>query len=88
MFFFSSFYYLDFQVTCIVPYRCINGIPETGGLLWLKHAVKLHFDDTSSKFRLKHKNFKKLLHGVLFLQYGITTHVTSKEISQSEKASF
>ena len=44
------------SVACIVPYRFINGIPETGGLLWLKHAAKLHFDDTSSKFRLKHKN--------------------------------
>jgi hypothetical protein len=47
-------------------YRFINGIPEPGGLLWLKHAAKLQFDDTSSKFRLKHKNFKNLLHGVLF----------------------
>jgi hypothetical protein len=34
------------------------GIPEPGGLLWLEHASKLHFDDTSSKFKLKHKNFK------------------------------
>jgi hypothetical protein len=49
-------------MACIVPYRFINGIPEPGGLLWLKHAA----NDTSSKFRLKHKNFKKLLHGVLF----------------------
>ena len=53
-------------MACIVPYRFINGIPEPGGLLCLKHAAKLHFDDTSSKFRLKHENFEKLLHGVLF----------------------
>ena len=53
-------------MACIVSYRCINGIPEPGGLLWLEHAAKLHFDDTSSKFKLKHKNFKNLLHGVLF----------------------
>jgi hypothetical protein len=51
-------------VACIVPYRFINGIPEPGGLLWLKHAAKLHFDDTSSKFRLKHKIFKNLLHDI------------------------
>ena len=45
-------------MACIVPHRFINGIPEPGELLWLKHAAKLHFDDTSSKFRLTHKNFK------------------------------
>ena len=55
-------------MACIVPYRFINGIPEPGGLLWIKHVAKLHFDDTSSKFRLKHKNFKNLLHGVLFFK--------------------
>jgi hypothetical protein len=27
-------------VACIVPYRFINGIPEAGGLLWLKHAAR------------------------------------------------
>ena len=54
-------------MACIVPYRYINGIPEPGGLLWVKYAAKLHFDDAYSKFRLKHKISKNLLHGVLFV---------------------
>ena len=53
-------------MACIVPYTFINGIPEPGGLIWLTQAAKLHFDDTSSKCRLKLKNFKHLLQGVLF----------------------